>query len=127
MADERARALRTAMTRHEARLWLRLRALRPAGLHVRRQVPVGSYILDFACLRARLGVEIDGEHHGFVGQRRHDATRDAVLAGAGLRVIRFWNHEIDTNIEGVVETIMAAARAGLAVYRSEHPRTAGRR
>ncbi len=42
-------------------------------------------------------------------------------------MIRFWNHDIDTNIDGVVETIMAAAEAGLAVYRSEHPRSAGRR
>jgi len=65
------------------------------------------------------------EHHGFDRQRRHDAARDAVLAMAGLRVIRFWNHETDTNIDGVVETIMAAAEAGLAAYRSEHPRMRG--
>ena len=126
MADERARALRKSLTRHEARLWLRLRALRPQGLHIRRQVPVASFILDFACLRARLGIEIDGEHHGFDTERRRDALRDAALARAGLRVIRFWNHEIDTNIDGVVETIIVAAEEGLRVAGSAEDRTDAR-
>ncbi len=118
MADERARALRKTLTRHEARLWLHLRALRPQGIHIRRQVPVAAYILDFACLRARLAIEVDGEHHGIGKQRAHDAVRDAALARAGLRVLRFWNHEIDTNLAGVVDTIIAAANAGLEADRA---------
>ena len=117
MANERARALRKTLTRHEARLWLRLRVLRPQGIHVGRQVPVAGYVLDFACLRAKLAVEIDGEHHGIGRQREHDASRDAALARAGFRVLRFWNHEVDANIDGVVDTIIAAAARGLVADR----------
>lgn len=106
------------MTRQEVRLWLRLRALRPQGFHFRRQVPMGSYVLDFACLRARLGIELDGEHHGLGRQRQHDMARDSALSSMGLRIIRFWNVEIDTNLEGVVEAIMATAETGLETYRS---------
>ncbi|WP_237476883.1 endonuclease domain-containing protein [Lichenibacterium dinghuense] len=118
MTDERARALRKDLTRHEARLWLRLRTLRPQGIHIRRQVPMNGYILDFACLRAKLAIEVDGEHHGIGRQQAHDVLRDAALARAGLRVLRFWNHEIDANIDGVVETIIAAAEQGLKARRS---------
>ncbi len=106
------------MTRQEVRLRLRLRALRPQGFHFRRQVPMGSYILDFAFLRARLGVEFDGEHLGLRSQRRHDMARDLALSSMGLRIIRFWNVEIDTNLEGVVEGVMATAQTRLETYRS---------
>ena len=118
MADERARALRKTMTRQEVRLWLSLRALRQQGYHFRRQVPAGPYVLDFACLRARLAVEIDGEHHGFDAQRHHDEVRDAALRGMGLKTVRFWNHEVAADIDGVVETILAAARPRLDAYQA---------
>ena len=113
MANERARSLRKSMTPQEVRLWLRLRLLRPQGLHFRRQVPIAGYIVDFACLRARLAIEVDGEHHGFDGHRRYDAGRDAALSAAGLHVIRFWNNEINANVEAVVETIFHAATTRL--------------
>ena len=117
MADERARALRKDLTRHEAKLWLRLRALRPQGIHVRRQVPMTGYILDFACLRAKLAIEVDGERHGIGRQQAHEAVRAMAVVRSGLRVLRFWNHEIDTNIDGVVDTIIAAAEQGLEAHR----------
>ncbi len=106
MANERARQLRKTMTPHEVRLWLALRQLREQGLHFRRQVPRSGYILDFACLKARLAVEVDGEHHGFELHLGHDETRDAVLAENGFLTLRFWNQEIFRNLDGVVETII---------------------
>ena len=96
------------MTPREARLWLQLRALRPQGLHFRRQVPIGKFVVDFACLRAGIVVELDGAQHASSKGSQADATRDATLAALGFRVIRFWNAEIDENIGDVVETIFAA-------------------
>jgi very-short-patch-repair endonuclease len=111
MANERARVLRRSMTPQEARLWLRLRILRQQGLHIRRQVPLFGFIVDFACLRARLVIEIDGEQHGLPDGLRHDRRRDALLGEAGFLVLRFWNHEVDRGIGEVTETIYQAAIA----------------
>ncbi len=97
------------MTRHEIKLWLALRQLRDQGLHFRRQVPRCGFILDFACLKAKLAVEVDGEQHGLVDGLVHDESRDQRLASDGFLTVRFWNHEIDRKLDGVVETIMAHA------------------
>lgn len=105
MANERARALRKTMTPQEARLWLRLRALREQGLHFRRQVPLKGYILDFACLSRRVIVEADGNQHGFDVQARHDAARDAAFARDGFLTLRFSNHEINRDPDGVADVI----------------------
>jgi very-short-patch-repair endonuclease len=108
MADERARALRKRMTPQEVKLWLRLRALRPLGFHFRRQAPKAGFIVDFACLRHRLIVEVDGGQHGLDDGRRRDAERDRRLTADGFRVMRFWNSDIDQNLDGVVEVIVGA-------------------
>lgn len=99
----RARDLRAQLTPQEAKIWLRLRALRGHGLHFRRQVPIGTYIVDFACLKARLVVEIDGGQHGLIPER--DESRDADLRRLGFRVLRFWNAEVDVDPDAVAETI----------------------
>jgi very-short-patch-repair endonuclease len=109
MSLENARALRKSMTPQEVKLWLRLRALRPQGLHFRRQVPRGKYVLDFACLRSMLIVEVDGFQHGLNPGRARDEIRDLFLADLGFETLRFWNQEVDREIEGVVETIFAKA------------------
>ena len=96
------------MTPQEVKLWVRLRELREQGHHFRRQVPKGPYILDFACLRAGLIVEVDGAQHGFDAHVTRDAARDRLLAHRGFRTLRFWNNEIDQNLDGVVETIWNA-------------------
>ena len=101
------------MTVPEVRLWVRLRALRPQGLHFRRQVPRAGYIVDFACLRAGLAVEIDGDQHGLPRELRRDSVRDETLARNGLAVLRFWNAEIRDNIDGVVDTIIDHVRRRL--------------
>ncbi len=108
MANERARALRKAMTPQEVKLWVRLRELRRQGYHFRRQSPRGAYILDFVCLRHRLVVEIDGGQHSFDRNVMRDLRRDSCFADRGFRTLRFWNAEVDHNLDGVVETIWHA-------------------
>src|SRR5438128_1331470 len=113
--DQRAQQLRREMSRTEWRIWYRLRGRRLLGRKFRRQVPIGPYFADFACLEARLVVEVDGEHHG--DQLVHDARRDRWLGEMGFRVLRFWVAELDENIEGVIETIAEA----LSTSQLPHP------
>jgi very-short-patch-repair endonuclease len=111
MANEAARRLRKTMTPQEVKLWMHLRALKDQGLHFRRQVPRLGYIVDFACLKSRLVIEVDGAQHGETDHSRKDAERDARLLRAGFKVLRFWNNEVNENIDGVVETIYHEAVA----------------
>jgi very-short-patch-repair endonuclease len=104
----RARELRNAMTEPEVILWSRLKRLRAAGFHFRRQVPFRGYYLDFTCFERRVVIEVDGGHHGEDEQAAHDAVRDAVLEREGFRVLRFWNSEVRQNLDGVMYSIMAA-------------------
>ena len=103
--QERARDLRHNLTNGEQLLWSKLRAHRMHGLKFRRQHVIGSYIVDFVCLKARLIVEVDGESHFEDGREAADTQRDAHLASQGLRVLRFGNHNVLTNISGVAGAI----------------------
>jgi len=85
-----------------------LRHRQIAGFRFRRQVPLGSYIVDFACLSARLIVELDGGQHNEDANLAHDAKRTAWLNGQGFRVLRFWNNDVFQNMESVWDTIAAA-------------------
>jgi len=82
-----ARALRRDATRPEREAWIWLRTLRDEGIAVRRQHPIGRYIADFAIMRARVAIEIDGPLHA--QQREQDAERDRIFAQLGWRVLRF--------------------------------------
>ena len=106
MASESARRLRANMTDAERKLWFLLRRKQLPGFRFRRQVPLGRYIADFACMSARLVVELDGGQHAERSER--DARRTAWLESVGYRVLRFWNGEVFTNAEGVLETIRLA-------------------
>ena len=110
-----ARELRGNMTEAEQVLW---KALRKYGLgwRFRRQFPIPPYIVDFACVDARLIVEADGGQHGRPGD--HD-LRDSELRRQGWRVLRFWNNEILGNRQGVLRTI--AEMLGTAREGSPHP------
>ena len=98
-----ARRLRRAMTGAERRLWARLRNAQLLGHKFRRQMPVGRFIADFACEQAKLIVEVDGGQHG--ARVASDAARTAFLEEAGYLVIRFWNHEVLKDTDGVVGRI----------------------
>jgi very-short-patch-repair endonuclease len=104
----KARHLRRDATPPERKLWPALKALELPQGHFRRQAPIGPYFADFAHHGLRLVVELDGAQHGFDKGVRRDAVRTAYLEAAGYRVIRFWNNEIRENLDGVVETIIAA-------------------
>ena len=107
-----ARNLRQRQTDAESLLWAMLRNRRLEGLKFRRQHPIGRYVLDFYCPDARLAVELDGEQHGEdVGQAR-DAEREAFLLKNGIRTVRFWNHEVLTELEWVLETIFEQFELG---------------
>ena len=106
---ERAKAMRSAPTDAEHRLWQILRAKRPAGYKFKRQLPIDSFIVDFACLRERLIVEADGGQH----EAKSDARRDAYLTAQGFKILRFWNNDIFSNEDGVIERILVALESPL--------------
>lgn len=99
-----ARKLRREMTIAEQKLWARLRN-NLMGVHFRRQVPFGRYILDFFSLKAKLVIELDGSQHYTDGGLAKDAIRDAFLRENGLTVLRFSDHEFLTNTYGVLQVI----------------------
>ncbi len=78
------------------------------GTSFRRQAPIGPYIVDFVCHAANLVIELDGGQHFEPEHAARDARRDAYLASKGFRVLRFNNHDVMTNRQGVLETISAA-------------------
>jgi very-short-patch-repair endonuclease len=102
--QEFARRLRRTMTDAERRLWYHLRDRRLVGRKFRRQVPIGPYVADFACLEAMLVVEVDGGQHADGA----DAARDAFLRCHGFAVLRFWNNDVLTRTQAVLATIHAA-------------------
>jgi very-short-patch-repair endonuclease len=103
----RARRLRRSTTDAEKRLWRELRKLELKGSHFRRQVPIGPYIADFACMAARVLIEVDGSQHGEEQNKSHDDIRSRWLSKEGYCVLRFWNNQINSNIGGVMEAIYA--------------------
>ena len=105
---ETARRLRANSTAAEVLLWRKLRALETKGTHFRRQVPIGPYVADFACLASRLVIEIDGSQHGEEPNKWRDGKRTRWLMSEGYRVLRFWNNDITQNSAGVLEVIYAA-------------------
>jgi very-short-patch-repair endonuclease len=93
------------MTDAERKLWYTLRDRRFAGFKFRRQVPIGRYIVDFVCFEERLVIEVDGGQHA---DSLRDQRRDRWITANGFRVLRFWNNEVLTNLEGVM-TVLAQA------------------
>src|SRR5215813_9339154 len=110
---QRAKSLRQRMTRAETLLWRYMKAGHLDGLSFRRQMPIGSYIVDFVCLAARVVVEIDGETHDFEARQRSDAIRDRWLASRGYIVLRFTNEDVLSSLEGVLLRIRDAAQRRL--------------
>ena len=103
-----ARGLRNGMTRSEQLLWARLRGRQIQGIQFYRQKPIGVYIVDFYAPKAKLVVEVDGPQHLELEHGENDARRDAYLAGAGLKVLRFSNTQIFQELNEVVTLISKA-------------------
>jgi very-short-patch-repair endonuclease len=114
---ELARNLRRNMTPQEKRLWYGW--LRNLPFRFQRQKPIGDYIVDFYCHKAKLVIEIDGWRHFTNEGLEQDAKRTEFLETLGLRVLRFKGHEVDNSIEGVAAEIETVAKARIAELEGE--------
>jgi very-short-patch-repair endonuclease len=99
------RRLRGQQTDAERKLWFALRDRRLGGFKFVRQEAIGPFVVDFICREKSLVIEVDGGQHA---ENAADAKRDTYLAGQGYRVMRFWNNDVLSNREGVLETILSA-------------------
>jgi very-short-patch-repair endonuclease len=114
-----AREMRRHQTAPETILWVALRNRQLAGLKFRRQMPLGPFIADFYCAEARLVIEIDGATHA---NPDIDRDRDAWMRNNDIRVLRFWNNEVTTNLLGVLARISeVAARPGASTKPAANP------
>ena len=95
--------LRQNATEAEQILWKYLRAKQLNNLKFKRQQPIGRYIVDFVCFEKYMVIEIDGGQHSL--EKSKDNERDEYLKSQCFNVLRFWNNEVLTNIEGVLEII----------------------
>lgn len=105
-AQKFARVLRSATTETERALWQELRRGKIPGTRFRRQVPIGPYVADFACLKSRLVIELDGSQH--IERTDYDDQRSKFLEAQKFRVLRFWNGAVSSEREAVLETIVWA-------------------
>ena len=106
--SRQARTMRKAPTSAEQKLWTKLRRRQIEGFKFRRQHPIGPYVVDFACLDAKLIVEVDGATHGSEAEQARDAMRTECLKAEGWRIFRAWNTEVYRNLDGVLEGIRLA-------------------
>jgi very-short-patch-repair endonuclease len=102
-----ARKLRANSTDAEELLWSQLRARRLEGYKFSRQFGIGNAVADFACRASKLVVELDGGQHA---DSLTDPERTKTIEGFGYSVIRFWNHEVIENMDGVLTEIVNALR-----------------
>ncbi|SFK51773.1 Very-short-patch-repair endonuclease [Mesorhizobium albiziae] len=99
--------MRKRMTAGEQKLWSELREFRRYyGIHVRKQAPIGPYVVDFVIHDKGLVVEVDGEHHCLPDQIMSDRRRDEWLAGQGYRVLRLTTGELGESFDGCIEEIL---------------------
>jgi very-short-patch-repair endonuclease len=94
------------MTDAERLLWSKVRMRQLKDFIFYRQKPIGVYIADFYCPRAKLVIEVDGGQHFKDDNIEYDRLRNEYLASLGLRVLRFTNTEVLGNIEGVVDKVL---------------------
>jgi very-short-patch-repair endonuclease len=98
------RHLRKNLTNPERIIWQKLRDRQIGGIKFRRQHNIGKYIVDFYSLELNLIIEIDGDVHAY--QKENDKAREIFLENRGLKIIRYTNYEIRTNLIGVLEDIL---------------------
>ena len=102
-----AQELRIKMTNGERRLWSELRQFRRIyNLHVRKQVPIGPYIADFAIHSLKVIIELDGEFHFEPKGLAKDKIRDAWFERRGYKVVRMNTGELADNFGGCIEHLL---------------------
>jgi len=99
---DRRKNLRKSPTPQELKLWFYLKN-KNLGVKFRRQHSIGPYIADFYCKEKNLIIEIDGSQH--IEARKYDDKRDGYMKSLGLHILRYWNNEVDKNIEEVLQEI----------------------
>jgi very-short-patch-repair endonuclease len=104
-----AKRLRRKQSAPEARLWIRLRARDPSQPVFRRQHPIGPYVVDFYCAKARLAIEIDGASHDMGDRPQRDAQRDEWLKKRGVKMIRISAVELMRDIDDAADSIVRMA------------------
>jgi very-short-patch-repair endonuclease len=104
MVAPRVKSLRVSMTDAERKLWRALRA-RGAGVKFRRQAPLGPYVVDFVSFESRIIIEVDGGQHA---DSEADRMRDRYFESRGYRVLRFWNNDVLSNLDGVLTVIFSS-------------------
>ena len=104
-----ARRLRADQTEAEQKLWSRLRRHQMKGFQFRRQHPIGPFFADFVCLETKLIIELDGSQHA--DQTDRDESRSEFLRGLGYTVLRFWNYEVISDFDEIVQRIADAVEA----------------
>ncbi len=102
----KARYLRKNLTEQERKLWNIIRNKQFYGYKFLRQYPIEPYIVDFVCREKKIIIEIDGGQHNEPEGIEYDKKRSLFLSSRGFKVIRFWNNEIDNNIEGVYQILL---------------------
>jgi len=103
-----ARQMRKEPTEAEALLRAGLRGRQFAGMHIRRQRPIGPYIVDFCCLQRKLVIEVDGDHHLTTEYVVYDTDRTTFLETRRFRVLRISNATVMTNIDEALRLIEEA-------------------
>ena len=98
-----ARKLRADPTEAQKRLWWRLRS-RQLGVQFTREFAIGNAIVDFACRRLKLAIELDGGQHS---DSSTDEDRTRLIEAHGYHLIRFWNHDVLQNTDGVLQAVVA--------------------
>jgi len=100
-----AKRLRKNMPDAEYLLWQDLRKRQVAGHHFRRQLPIGPYVADFACVKEKLVIELDGYGHSELYEIEHDRKRTVYMNNLGWQVIRFYNNDVYDDIGAVIDAI----------------------
>jgi len=102
----RAGELRKELTPAEGKLWAYLRGDKLNGVNFRRQHAIGNYIVDFVSIKKKLVIELDGTQH--LEQAEYDVERTRYLESQGYKVVRFWNNQVENDINGVFQAIEIA-------------------
>lgn len=106
----KAKSLRKNSTFEEQKLWKNLKAKKLDGFKFRRQEPVENYIVDFICFETKLVIELDGGQHNQEANKEYDFHRTQFLESCGFKVVRFWNNQINNEMESVLSFILQECR-----------------
>ena len=118
------RKLRGETNEIEAMLWTRLRRSQLGGFKFSRQIPVAGFVPDFVCRPIKLAIELDGSQHA--DAVAYDINRTKLIERQGYRVLRFWNSDVLTNMDGMLETILSEALATSGAPTPQPPPACGR-